>query len=66
MAKLEARHRLNIQGRPHHGCRWWMPNLLVTETKAIVHPPHLNQIPPVYQPAIRLHLGKRACILDTS
>lgn len=66
MAKLQARHRLNNQGAPHPRLRWWMPSLLVTETKAIVHPPRLNQIPPVYQPAIRRHLGKRACILDTS
>ena len=58
IAELEARHRLNIQGRLHHSCRWWMSDLLATETKAIVHPPRLSQIPPVYQPAIWRHLGK--------
>ena len=61
VAELGARHRLNIQGRLHLSCCWWMPGLLATETKAIIHPPRLSQIPPVYQPAIR-HISERGCV----
>lgn len=63
-AAEEPTHGLQDKTVSHQGYCRWMTDLPATETKVMAHPPLLSLIPPVYEPVIGWHLGKRVdCLI---